>query len=108
VVIPVQPSPFDLWAGRELIDWVWQAQLLKPRLAAAFVANRVITGSIVGRALSEALSRTGIQQLTAQISQRVIFAECSSSGRVVGELAAHGRAALEIGELAEELRGLSV
>ena len=107
VVIPVQPSPFDLWASQEIVALVKEAQVFRPQLRAAFVANRVIVGTIIARALRVPLERSSLGQLRAEVSQRVVFAECSSSGRLVSELEANGRAAQEIRMLAEEIRGIA-
>ena len=70
-------------------------------------ANRVIVGTIIARALRAPLERSSLGQLRAEVSQRVVFAECSSSGRLVSELEANGRAAQEIRMLAEEIQGIA-
>ena len=57
VVIPVQPSPFDLWASHEIVALVKEAQVFKPQLRVAFVANRIIVGTIIARALNAPLER---------------------------------------------------
>jgi chromosome partitioning protein len=106
VVIPVQPSPFDLWASHEIVSLVKEAQVFKPRLCPVFVANRVIVGTVIARALRQPLARTAIRQLDVEVCQRVVFAECSSSGRLAYELDAKGRAAREISLLADEIRGI--
>jgi chromosome partitioning protein len=107
VVIPVQPSPLDLWASHEIVALVKEAQVFKPHLRAAFVANRVIVGTIIARALRAPLERFSICHLRAEVSQRVVFAESSSSGRLVSELEVNGRAAQEIRTLAEEIQGIA-
>lgn len=104
VLIPVQPSPFDLWASDEIVAAVKEAQMFKPRLRAAFVANRVIVGAIVGNALSRTLARAAIPKLASEVSQRVVFAESAASGRLACELEPRGRAAQEIEHLVEEIR----
>jgi len=104
VVIPVQPSPLDLWASHEIVRMVKEMQAFRPRLTAVFVANRVIVGTIIARALTGPLARTGIAKLKAHVSQRVIFAECAASGRLASELEARGRAAEEIRRLTDEIR----
>jgi len=106
VVIPVQPSPFDLWASHEIVALVKEAQVFKPQLRVAFVANRIIVGTIIARALNAPLERSSIAKLKSEVSQRVVFAECSSSGRLAWELEANGRAAQEIRALAEEIRSI--
>jgi chromosome partitioning protein len=106
VVIPVQPSAFDVWASEEVVGLVKEVQLFKPRLTAAFAANRVILGTVVARALVRPLLRTVIRKLAVEIRQRVTFAECSSRGLLASEMDAYGAAANEIRRLAQEIRGL--
>src|SRR5215210_4377102 len=40
VLIPVQPSPLDLWAGAHTLALVREAQAFKPSVKAALVVNR--------------------------------------------------------------------
>src|SRR3546814_3752295 len=40
VLIPVQPSPYDLWASAEMVALIREAQVFRPALRAAFVINR--------------------------------------------------------------------
>ncbi len=53
VLIPVQPSPYDLWASAEMVALIREAQVFRPALRAAFVINRRVrpsfTTSIVCR-----------------------------------------------------------
>lgn len=104
VLIPVQPSPFDLWASDEMVAAVQEAQMFKPRLRAAFVANRVIVGAVIGCALSRNLAKGAIPKLSSEVSQRIVFAESAASGRLVCELEPRGQAAQEIEHLVQEIR----
>jgi chromosome partitioning protein len=107
VMIPVQPSAFDVWASEEIVDVVKEARMFKPTIRAAFIANRVVVGTIIGRALRTPLKRLDISTLDTEVCQRVVFAECSSSGRLAYELDKNSLAAREIALLAEEIRGLA-
>ena len=49
VLIPVQPSPFDVWASSEIVALINEARIFKPWLKAAFVVNRCIVRSVIGR-----------------------------------------------------------
>ena len=40
VVIPVQPSPYDVWAAAETVSLIREAQQFKQTLKAVFVVNR--------------------------------------------------------------------
>ena len=46
VLIPVQPSPYDIWAASDLVDLVKQRiELTDGKLQAAFVVSRAIKGT---------------------------------------------------------------
>ncbi len=48
VLIPVQPSPYDVWASAEMVSLIREAQVFRPQLAAAFVINRRVSTTIIG------------------------------------------------------------
>jgi chromosome partitioning protein len=105
VLIPVQPSPLDVWASAEVVTLVREAKLYKPNLKCNFVINRKITNSLIAKEVIDALSQYGIPILNAQISQRVIFADAFSQGSVVSEYDPKSTALAEIYQLREELIG---
>ena len=63
VMIPVQPSAFDVWASQEIVGLVKEAKVFRPRLLAAFIASRVVVGTIIARALRVPLERLEIPKL---------------------------------------------
>ncbi|GEC17326.1 ParA family partition ATPase [Nitrobacter winogradskyi] len=106
VLIPVQPSPYDVWASAEIVALFGEAKLFKPYLRAAFVVNRRIVGTIIGRDVRGALPE-GLPALGADIHQRVVFAESVATGRLARELEPGGTAAQEIAACtAEIMRGV--
>jgi chromosome partitioning protein len=104
ILIPVQPSSYDVWGSGPIISMVSEAQALKPNLRAAFVINRCIVGTMIGRDIHGALTGE-IPILQTVITQRVVFAESVATGRLVRELDDGGPAALSISALAEEVMG---
>ncbi len=100
-LIPVQPSSYDVWAASETIELVKEAQQFKPEIKAAFLINRRIVGSAIGREIEQALQDYALPVFKTAIGQRVVFAE-SSSGYTVMELQPSGTAAGEIKALAKE------
>lgn len=56
VLIPVQPSPYDVWAAKEIVDLIHEAHVFKPTLKAAFVINRKIVNTALGRDVADALA----------------------------------------------------
>lgn len=104
VLIPVQPSPYDVWASAEIVALIGEARLFKPWLRGAFVVNRRIVGTVIGRDVRAALPED-IPALARDIGQRVIFAESVATGRLASELEPDGPAAREIAALAAEIMG---
>ena len=70
VLIPVQPSPYDIWAAKEIVDIIKDASVFKENLKSAFVINRKIVNTAIGRDVSEALSGYELPVLESQICQR--------------------------------------
>lgn len=105
VVIPVQPSPYDIWAAEEVVKLIEEARIYKENIKSTFVINRKITNTAIGRDVREALSAYPVPVLQAVITQRVIFAEAAAHGQAVFELDASGPATVEIEAVAAELMG---
>jgi chromosome partitioning protein len=103
VLIPVQPSPYDVWACTEIVSLVREAMIFKPQLRAAFVISRKVVRTIIGREVSMALERFGLPVLQSSISQRVAFAESAINGSLVGDLHPRGPAQSEVQMLVTEL-----
>lgn len=103
VIIPVQPSPYDIWAADEVVKLLEEARIYKENLKSVFVVNRKIANTAIGRDVIEALSAYQVPALTASVTQRVIFAEAAAQGRAVHELDNAGPAAAEIEAIRKEL-----
>lgn len=103
VLIPVQPSPYDVWAAQEVINLIKEASVFKENLKSVFVINRKIVNTAIGRDVAEALSGYGVPVLRSQLCQRVSFAESAASGQTVMEIDPNGQAAQEIIVLVNEL-----
>ena len=103
VVIPVQPSPYDVWAADEVVNLLQETAIYKPDLKGVFVINRRISNTAIGRDVIDALQGYPLAIAKAVISQRIAFAESAARGLSVLETAPKGQAALEIKALAREL-----
>jgi chromosome partitioning protein len=107
VLIPVQPSPYDVWAAKEIVDLLAEASHFKPALKSAFVVNRKIANTAIGRDVADALAEYPVPVLAAAVCQRVSFAESAARGQTVYELLPDGPACREIDALTAEVLGLS-
>lgn len=102
VLIPVLPSQFDVWAAEETVKLLEECATYNKHLKAAFVINRKITNTAIGRDVVKALKQYPQPVLKTTICQRVAFAE-SARGRTVLELDADSAASNEIQLLAKEV-----
>ncbi len=103
VLIPVQPSPYDIWAADEVVKLVQEASVYKDGLKSAFVVNRKIANTAIGRDVGEALAAYPVPVLASTVTQRVIYAEAAAQGKAVFEIDAEGPATAEIAALVAEL-----
>lgn len=100
VLIPVQPSPYDVWACGEIVGLLKEAAIYKPALKYAFAINRKVVNTSIGRDVTEALAEfDGVPVLPVSIGQRVVFAESAGGGRTVMETSPGSPAANEISAL---------
>jgi chromosome partitioning protein len=106
VLIPVQPSPYDIWATAELVDNVKQRiEITDGALKAAFVVSRVIVGTKIGKEIFEILAGYQLPVLKSAIAQRVIFPISAAEGRTVMDYEPGSQAAQEIRALTAEVLG---
>jgi chromosome partitioning protein len=107
ILIPVQPSPYDIWATSALVDLVKQRiEITDGALKAAFVISRAIKGTKIGQEVGGVLADYGLPVLKSRINQRVIFPSSAASGRTVFDDDPNGEAAQEIKNLAQEIATL--
>lgn len=105
VVIPVQPSPYDVWATKDIVDLIQEAAVYREDINSVFVINRKIANTAIGRDVAEALADYPIPVLKTAIAQRVAFAETAANGGTVLEQDPTSLASKEILALADELIG---
>ena len=103
VLIPVQPSPYDVWAAKEIVDHIREARIYKPELKAAFVINRKIVNTALGRDVVDALSDYDLPVLKTAVCQRIVLTESATRGQTVFEVDAHNQAAQEVTSLVSDI-----
>jgi len=103
ILIPVQPSPYDVWAAKEIVDMIREAAVYKPSLKSAFVINRRIVNTALGRDVVEALSEYPVPVLKSSICQRVALAESAAQGQTVFETTPDNAAVKELLSLVDEV-----
>ncbi|MDB5971129.1 MAG: ATPase [Hydrocarboniphaga sp.] len=107
VLVPVQPSPYDIWASAEMVALIREAQIFRPSLRAAFVINRRVSTTLIGREARSALADQPLPALLSEVRQRIVFADSVAAGQLARELDAEGLAAGEIAALTTEVLKLA-
>lgn len=108
ILIPVQPSPYDIWACEDLVDIIKARQEVtegKPR--AAFIISRLIKNTQLGKEIGEALEGYELPVLKQFTGQRVIYAKSAATGSSVLDAEPHSDAAAEMKLLTQEIREFS-
>ena len=106
VLIPVQPSPYDVWATSDLVDLVQQRiEMTDGKLKAAFVVSRAIQNTNIGKEVAAVLQDYNLPVLDARIVQRVSYPNSASVGKTVFETeSAKSSAVTEITQLVNEVK----
>ena len=106
VVIPVQPSPYDIWAADEVVKLIAEAMVYKENLKSCFVINRKIVNTAIGRDVADVLGSYDLAVLNSTIAQRVIFAESAAQGKAIFEVDKDSSAVGEVEAVVNELMSL--
>lgn len=106
VLIPVQPSPYDVWATSDLVDIVKQRiEMTDGNLRAAFVVSRAISNTNIGKEVANVLLDYGLPVLNTKIMQRVSYPNSAAIGKTVFDTeAANSSAVEEMTNLVNEIK----
>jgi chromosome partitioning protein len=103
VLIPILPSPLDLWAGADTVAAVRRARKRNPDLRAWLLLNQMEPGSALSRAMVRALAGLEIPTLGSGVRRRAVYRTAAVEGMSVYQLGARGReAAREMDWIIEE------
>jgi len=94
VIIPMQPSPTDLWASKATIELA-----KKERKEVAILLNRIAHNSKLAKDITAGLPHL----LKGTLGNRVAFATCFLEGRCVTETEPSGLAAREVKAIVDEI-----
>ncbi|HVJ54663.1 MAG TPA: ParA family partition ATPase [Aliidongia sp.] len=98
VIVPVQPSPLDLWATRPTLELAAEAR--RPVLLAL---NRVPARSTIAETMAAEAAALGAGLAAARLGNRAGFAASMAAGLTVMETAPSSVAAREVRALADEI-----
>ncbi len=104
VLIPVQPSPIDLWASVSLSNTIEKIRQDKPEIQAFIVVNQAEPRNALSRAMHQALLEFSIPALSNVLRRRAIYRNSAIQGASVFCIGKRGEpAAAEVNSIIEEL-----
>ncbi len=85
IIIPLQPSPYDVWATTDTMELVRHAMRVNKGLVAAFLLNQTIPNSGVNKDVLEALHEymPPFKKFKNTIGRRVAFNKSAREGKTV-------------------------
>lgn len=107
ILIPVQPSPYDIWATEDLVRNVKdKITISEGRTKGCFIVSRRITGTNIAKEVFDELKKFELPILKSSTSQRVAYATSVEKGITVLDGEYYGtEACKEIEQIIDEIEG---
>lgn len=104
-LIPVQPSPYDVWATEEIVNHAKDRSIItNNKFKAYFIISRKITNTNLSKELPNELEKMELETFKSGTTQRVGYASSIEKGITVLDGEYYGsEACKEIEEICEEL-----
>ncbi len=84
ILIPVQPSPYDIWATEDLVRNVKdRIEMTDGKTKAAFIVSRKIKGTNIGKEIYAELDKLELPVLKCGTHQRIAYATSVEKGLTV-------------------------
>jgi chromosome partitioning protein len=105
VLIPIQPSPLDVWACDSLVDIIQTRQQVTNGIpTAAFVISRAKKGTTLARDVTNVMAEYGFPVLDGAIHDRTVFAKALIDGSTALDDEPNGQANWEIQHIVKQIR----
>jgi chromosome partitioning protein len=95
VMVPVQPSPVDLWATSYIEQAIAEAKQVNPALQALLVINQLEVRSTLSQLIREALAEIDVEVAHTPIRKRAVYKASALEGRTVFDMGKRGAGAAE-------------
>jgi len=107
-LVPVIPSPPDMWASLRIREAIQAAQEDKnPELIARLVVNQAQLNTVLAREVLALLPEFGIPMLAAQLKSRTAYRQCAALGAGISALGSRAAlASMEVEALRREVQFL--
>ena len=94
-LIPVQPSPVDLWATVHIERAIANARTINRSLRSLLVINQLEMRTTLSRVVREALKEISLPVAKTALRRRAVYRNSALEGKTVFEMGARGAAAAE-------------
>jgi chromosome partitioning protein len=94
-LIPVQPSPVDLWATVHIEQAIGDARIVNPGLQSLLVINQLESRTTLSRVVREALTEISLPVAKTALRRRAVYRNSALEGKTVFDMGARGAAAAE-------------
>ena len=106
-LVPVIPSPLDLWASVRIREAIAHARGKNPELDSRLVVNQMQPNTVLAREVLGMLPEFGIPMLAASLKSRTAYRQCAALGATINALGHRAAlAALEVDALRREVERL--
>jgi chromosome partitioning protein len=106
-VVPILPSPLDIWASVHIEEAAAQARVDNPDLDVLLVINQFESRTRMSNLMERALAELSLPAALTIIKRRAVYRHAFLEGRTVHEQGAQARDAVEeINQLALEIEKL--
>lgn len=102
VIIPVTPSPNDLWSTETIVERVKSAHEVNKNIKSYFLINRDSPRTLISKDIEAALKMMGVPLLKTKINHRVAYPDATNNGLSVLEWS-DPKAKQEIMDLLKEI-----
>lgn len=102
-IIPIAPSPFDIWASDDIIQVFREARKRNKYLMSVLLISRKVMGTKAGREIRNILSSYKIGVFHTEIVHRMAYINSIEAGLSVIEYEPNSKAAEEMRNLCDEI-----
>ncbi len=74
VIVPVQPSPYDVWAAKDIVDIIRVCEISRPQVLSCFLINRLVPNTTLAGEITDALSEFDVKSFATIIRSRTEYA----------------------------------
>ncbi len=104
LIVPVGPSPLDIWSTREIIGRLPEVRRRNRKVSPRLLISRKMPRTRVGKDARVAMENLEVEAFGTEICQRVAYVEAMIAGLPVHRFAPASAAAAEMQSLCDEVR----